>query len=299
MGLGLRKVDRMANTGGLGWDGLAPAGGGGGPSALGGGHPEWIDEYRTLRCLGGTSPMCSYLVESWKRDGRRFVLKRLTKDTLAVKEWFASVVSAVEKLDHPHVLSCDSIADAKVPPYILMPFVEGVPLSEHAKRSRLEAKEVVALIDAIASAVDHAHSLGVVHGDLHPRHIMCDTRGHPWIFGFAEYPLPLGEMAGGDPHHFAPEQFSSDTTLPASDIFALAEIAFLCMVGSYPFANRGISELIEWRRSGFTPSIRERRAGMSRKLDLVLQRGMAMLPEERHPYAGAFAEAFRTALMDL
>ena len=178
-------------------------------------------------------------------------------------------------------------------------YVEGNSLHETARRAELPApSEIVRIAGQVAGALDYAHGRDLVHGNLHPKHILLDRTGHVRLIGFGELgPVrPYGVV--GNPHFLAPEQVdNSGRVVPQTDVYGLAEVVFLLLTGSFPFQGaEGIGQLLERKRSARAPSIRERRPELPRRVDLVLQRAMALRPEHRHPSAGQFVEDLGRAL---
>jgi len=46
-------------------------------------------------------------------------------------------------------------------------------------RGRIDVPEVVRLMSAVARAVEHLHSQGIVHRDVKPSNILIDREGSP------------------------------------------------------------------------------------------------------------------------
>ncbi len=152
-------------------------------------------------------------------------------------------------------------------------------------------------IAQIAAALDYAHSRGVVHGYVHPRHILIGKDESIWLIGFGEFPPPPEDIFCGNPLHLAPEQFEADcrTTL-ASDVYALTETALWLLCECHPFKGIEISELLEAKRTGrLRREIQEFDPGISPALERVLHRGLAPEPTGRYATAGEFAAALASA----
>ena len=62
-------------------------------------------------------------------------------------------------------------ADGNIP-WLAMEFVEGQTVAELLKGERLQPEMVVGLVSQIASAIDYAHSQGVVHRDIKPSNVI-------------------------------------------------------------------------------------------------------------------------------
>lgn len=262
-------------------------------------HPESIGGYTIVHCLARGNFTDIYEAVSPKSPDRRYVLKVLRKDSNGSNEWFASVASLTNSLDHPNILPCDPVISAEASCFIVMPYVNGSNLLDTVKNDGVLAPvRLLQLVDSTARALDYAHERGVIHGNLHPKHILLDRDDNVWVIGFAEVTSKRpSHLPFGNPHHLAPEQIVSNSTILASDVYALAEVSYLCLCGSFPFGGqRSASAMLQRKQSGPIPSIRESRPELSKRLDEVLQRGMAIHADERYSSAGKFAKSLSAAL---
>lgn len=255
--------------------------------------PSGIGAYRIVRLISEGSYARLYEAESPNSPGRRYVLKvlRPRPDSQDLAEWFASVATAINSLDHPNILPCHSFVPDDECCYMVLPFVDGRDLREIVFRDGvLEPAQLLQIVDSTARALDYAHGHGVVHSNLHPAHILLDD-AQVRLIGFATYTRERPLHTLGNPHHLAPEQISSGRSVTATDVYALAEVSYLCLCGYFPFGGQDTLVMVDQKKSGPIPSIRERRPELSKRLDEVLQRGMAIQPDDRYSSAGKFAEA--------
>jgi serine/threonine protein kinase len=140
-------------------------------------------------------------------------------------------------------------------PYFVMDFLEGGTLQAHLRRrGRLPWREVLEIIHEVAEGLAELHAHGFVHRDLKPGNIFLQPVGqrieHFIIdLGLARpversndsgpmTELLLGGLAPGTPSFMAPEQFAN-RPVPASDLYGLGVIAFLCLTGGLPSRVRG------------------------------------------------------------
>ena len=141
-----------------------------------------------------------------------------------------------------------------------------------------------------------------MHGVLHPRHILLDRTGRASpssVSGRLPAPDARKARSFGNPHFLGmPEQFAGlDRTVPQTDVYALAEVVFLLLSGSFPFQEAGgIEQLLSRKESGSVPSVRMFRPELPHRVDLTLQRAMALRSEDRYRSAGQFVEELDGAL---
>jgi serine/threonine protein kinase len=204
-------------------------------------------------------------------------------------------------LNHPNIVRLIEVGEAQCYGFFsALEYVEGASLAEMIRRPELpHQSEVVRIARFVAAALDYAHGRNIVHGNVHPKHVLQDRTGHVFLIGFGEIGPRCPEgMILGNPHLMAPEQFAGpDKTVPQTDVYGLAEVVFLLLTGSFPFREAGgIEQLLIWKRSVKAPSIRGRRPELSRRIDLTLQQAMAFRPEDRYRSAGQFVEELDQAM---
>lgn len=118
-------------------------------------------------------------------------------------------------------------------PYLVMDYIDGVPLGEWcaAWASSLETR--LALFASICQVVQYAHRNRVVHCDLKPSNVLVRADGVPVLldFGIALALEPLGRATADapspwplTPRYASPEQLRGETPGFASDIHALGLI---------------------------------------------------------------------------
>src|ERR1700746_1415455 len=119
-------------------------------------------------------------------------------------------------------------------------------------------RESAKLVEALARAMQLAHSRNVVHRDLKPANVLMTTDGAPKItdFGLArQLDSDSGEtQAGaimGTPSYMAPEQASgrANEAGPAADVYALGAILYDCLTGRPPFKANSVVETLDQVRT--------------------------------------------------
>jgi serine/threonine protein kinase len=102
------------------------------------------------------------------------------------------------------------------------------------KLSLPSVPEVSDLLKQLASALDYAHSEGVIHRDIKPSNVMFDNHGSPYLVDFgiaklleASSAITSSGTIMGTPLFMPPEQWRSEPITPAADQYALRGIYLL------------------------------------------------------------------------
>ncbi|MEO1174701.1 MAG: serine/threonine-protein kinase, partial [Myxococcota bacterium] len=66
---------------------------------------------------------------------------------------------ALARLSHPAIVQVHDVGEHNGQPYLVMEFVDGTPLSD---RAPMEVPKALGVVRAVADALGHAHSRGVV-----------------------------------------------------------------------------------------------------------------------------------------
>jgi len=160
---------------------------------------------------------------------------------------FSREARAVARLAHPGIVEIyDYSGDAAVESYLVTEFVRGRTLRTFAHEAGFGFPEVAMLVGrALADALVHAHSAGVIHRDLKPENVLVKQDEPPAVkladFGIARI-LASDErmtMTGalvGSPHHMAPEIVEGKDADVRSDVFSLGTILYWLTTGKLPFA---------------------------------------------------------------
>jgi serine/threonine protein kinase len=229
-----------------------------------------------------------------KLRDRRVTLKVLRHGGHAEHFRQAAMLNAF--LEHPQVPALYDVGEATGQKYVARMYVEGDDLQNGIRSANRSVTEVTTIIAQVASALDYAHGRGIVHGYVHPRHMLLGGKAEAWLIGFGEYP-PADAAALGNPLHLAPEQLEGYGALtPATDVFALSETALWLLSGRHPFEGIRATELLAAKRSGaLCRPIKDLLPGISPAVEQVLRRGLAADPAARYANAGEFATALASA----
>ncbi|GJD45619.1 Serine/threonine-protein kinase PknD [Methylobacterium cerastii] len=155
--------------------------------------------------------------------------------------------------------------------YLAMEFVEGESLSELAARGPLSTQQLRTLTHRLASGLQAAHRLGIIHRDLSPDNILVPggdvTNAKIIDFGIARSTLGEGTVIGsgfaGKMNYVSPEQLGlfGGEVGPPSDIYSLGLVIAEAARGRHLDMGHSHVEVIDRRRrvpdlAGIDPAIR-------------------------------------------
>jgi serine/threonine protein kinase len=224
-----------------------------------------------------------------KLRDRRIALRVLRHNKYAPH--FMSAARLNARLEHPHIPALHQVGEYEGRLYTARNFVEGDDLQNGIRGERRNIEEVLRIAGDVAGALEYAHGRGIVHGYVHPRHILLGPDGFGWLIGFGEYPLPELEVFG-NPLHVAPEQFSNCNATPATDVYCLSETCFWVLSGRHPFHHVGIADLLKAKNSeDLQRGLRETNPDISSAIEKVLLRGLSPDPAARYGSPGGFVAA--------
>ena len=233
------------------------------PSILG----QRIGPYRVLRALGKGGMGTVYLAARADDHYDRQVAIKLmqvgfgTRESMQVR--FRSERQILANLDHPNiarlldggVTSLDGAAGSPSVPYLVMEYVDGVPIDEHCRLKSLSIDDRLRLFRVVCAAVEYAHNNLVVHRDIKPANILVSAAGVPKLldFGIAKLLDPdLGDNPISrtkttqrlmTPEYASPEQIRGDAVTTASDVYELGVLLYELLAKQRPFRLAGKSPL--------------------------------------------------------
>ncbi|MEE4173734.1 MAG: serine/threonine-protein kinase [Xanthomonadales bacterium] len=226
-----------------------------------------LGAYTLLERIGAGGMGTVFLAE--RSDGafeRRVAVKvvRRGMDTETVVRRFVAERQILSQLDHP---SISALLDGGVTPdgrpYLVMEYVDGLPITEYCDRHRLSIDERLALFKSVCRAVHHAHQNLVVHRDLKPSNILVTEDGTVKLLDFgiaklldedSDAQLTRTGMPAMTPAYASPEQLNHQPVTTVTDVYALGVILYELLTGRRPFeARKSPEELRQEILSGDAP----------------------------------------------
>ncbi len=262
--------------------------------------------YTVARRLGSGVTDEVYLARD-PRSARWVALKVFSLAMSADSEFrrrFLSETATATNLCHPHIVEVYARGEFEGQLWIAMDYVEGSSAAQlMAERfpAVSPAAEVLAIITAVAGALDHAHQRGLLHRDVKPANILLTSRGPGEQrilladFGIARR---LGEPTGttgtnipvGTISYAAPEQLMGADIDGHADQYALAATAFHLLTGAPPVEHSDPGAALRQLLNDPPPRLSDQRPELAR-LDGVFSRALAKRPADRFGSCREFADA--------
>jgi len=267
----------------------------------------FAERYHVLQELGRGGMATVYLAQDLKLH-RQVAVKVLRPELAASlgNDRFLREIEIAARLNHPHILQLHDSGEAGGHLYYAMPYVEGESLRQRLEREgQLPIVEVIAIVQAVASALTYAHQHQIIHRDIKPENILLarnasDGAVHPLVadFGIARaLDVAGGErltetgLALGTPAYMSPEQAASGRLDGRSDIYALGCVAYEMLAGAPPFTGPTAQAILARHAVDPVPSLHTVRGTVPPAVEVAIERALAKVPADRFDTADEFAQA--------
>src|SRR5260221_12281244 len=223
-------------------------------------------------------------------------------------EGFMREARTAAGLEHAHIVPIYDYGTQQELSYVVMRLLTGGSLAQRMQQRvkdnlPLPARgEVSQMLKEIASALDYAHSRGVIHRDIKAGNIMFDSHGSAYLvdFGIAKLMDNMGltgsGLAVGTPTHMSPEQWRGEQVTAATDQYALSVVVYELISGRLPFDSSTAYALMNKHLNEPPTPLHTVRPDLPIEIEAVLQRVMAKDPQDRFPTVTDFANAFEGAI---
>ncbi len=240
----------------------------------------------------------------------KIIAKSVARDRAGLVR-FQREAAAAARIDCPHVVRVFGTGEtADDTPFIVMELLEGESLGSVIERAgRLDPAVAAQIVRQIATALDAAHSVGLIHRDIKPDNVfLSGALERPFVklvdFGMAKATsrrtinpnkddsmITGTGMLVGTPDYMSPEQAlgSKDVTLK-SDLWALAAVAYRILTGRLPFDGETPHALFFRLCRGAFHELTEH--GFPGELDAFFRRAFSPKPEGRFATGAELSRAF-------
>ncbi|MDD9378529.1 protein kinase [Streptomyces sp. ZAF1911] len=245
--------------------------------------PEVVGGYRLAAVLGAGGMGKVYL--SYTPGGRPIAIKVIRSEFGEDPEFrrrFQQEVRSAERVQGLYTAPVIDSDTEGAQPWLATAYVPGPSLAHAvAHHGALPPRSVLLLAVGVAEALTVIHGAGIVHRDLKPANVLLASDGPRVIdFGIARAAdttaLTSTGVSIGTPAFMAPEQASAGTITPATDVFALGQIAAFAAIGSSVYGD-GPSHAVLYRIVHEDPDL----GGLPEELRPLVTRCLSRDPADR------------------
>jgi len=199
--------------------------------------------YRVIRKIGEGAAGHVFQVADTVLDrlvAVKFLRKKISTDDTNSKRWHEARL--MSQLNHPSVAQVYEIGEIEEQRFIVMEWVDGLPLTDAWKDLPLEQRLNIYL--NVLNAVSAAHARGIIHRDIKPSNILVSSDHKPKVLDFG-IALETQYLSGvkqdvyrGTPTYTAPEQVTKPIQIfPSTDVFALGILLYELLTDTLPFPH--------------------------------------------------------------
>jgi serine/threonine protein kinase len=208
-----------------------------------------ILNYKIKSLIGDGGMGTVYLAEHDKL-GRRVAIKVLHKHLASnesIRQRFVNEAKTMAELQHPNIVAMLDYHEDAFGLYLIMEFVEGMPLDEYIKTTTgpIPEERAKQIFRQALAAFSYAHSKGFVHRDIKPSNLMIGGDGILKVLDFgiaklvgdANYKLTKTGAHTGTVYYMSPEQVKGLDVDKRSDIYSLGITLFQMLTGHNPYGD--------------------------------------------------------------
>jgi serine/threonine-protein kinase len=282
-------------------------------------EPVEFGKYQLVRRLAVSSMSEVFLALRSSGPRTPVVVKRLLEDVASVDTFvslFHNEADLAASMKHPNVVELLEFGEHDGRLYLVMEYVEGLDLWRLTRRlqragSRVPAASALAIVVEVLKALSYLHALegedgeplNIVHHDVSPSNILVGRTGKVKLgdFGIAYSEQrelqDLGRKFKGKVQYLSPEQVRGAEVDQRSDLYSAAVVLVELLLGRRPFEGPTDLSIIINIKDRISPVLDEGLASLPRDMAAVLDRAMAVDPDERFQDADSFRDAL-LALME-
>jgi len=217
---------------------------------------QTLGNFRLERLIGRGGMGAVYLGRRMQGDFEQRVACKVVPARFSsswLRERFLEERQVLASLSHAHIARLlDGGFTLQGAPYLVMEYVDGVPLDRFCEEQDLPVVGIVRLFLRLCEAVSFAHRHFIIHRDLKPANVLVTADGQLKLldFGSAKLLIPDPSVQQGltwpglrafTPSYASPEVMAGEPITTAADVYSLGVILYRLLSGRLPFASAGLS----------------------------------------------------------
>ncbi len=213
---------------------------------------------------------------------------------------FLKEAQILADLDHSNIIPVFDVGTNEQDDiFIVSKLIDGTDLATRINKDRPSRRLSLDIIIAIADALQHAHSRGLIHRDIKPANILLDKNDKPYLadFGLALRETELakeGEISGTFAY-MSPEQAAGEGHRidNRSDIYSLGVVLFELLTGRRPFKGANTKELLSQVKLGVVKTPRMFDPTIPSEIERICLKALSRHPSDRYAIAKDLADEIR------
>ncbi|MGC2332442.1 MAG: protein kinase [Candidatus Acidiferrales bacterium] len=219
---------------------------------------------------------------------------------------------AASALNHPNIVSIHDISQHEGTDFLVMEYVEGRTLKELMSTKAMLLSEVLEFAVQISSALDAAHSAGIVHRDIKPTNIIVTANQQVKVLDFGVAKMTeayFGEQTRtlmdvtetgtivGTVAYMSPEQTRGEAVDARSDIFSLGSVLYETATGVIPFRGPSTLAIMHAIATAVPPPPSKVRPELPPAFDHVVAKCLEKEPAQRFARASELCQAIKSLML--
>ncbi len=257
---------------------------------------QQLASYRLVRLLGQGGFADVYLCEHIYLNTQAAIKVLQMRLTDEDKRSFLEEARTIAHLRHPSIVRILEYDVVDTIPFLVMEYApHGTLRQSYPRGTVLPTGAIVGYVKQVAAALQYAHDQKLIHRDVKPENMLLGNKNAVLLsdFGLAvivQSSRDRLQTVAGTVTYMAPEQLQG-RACPASDQYALAAVVYEWLTGERLFSGSFI-EVASQHVLVPAPSLRTKNPTLSPAIDLLIQKALSKVPEQRFASVLEFASAF-------